>query len=646
MGNGWSARSRENAVGKTAADASQLAPGKQTLVQQLAVQRRAATDVAPGAVHQAAAAGISTPTTSLPHAGTIQALFGRAHDVGSIQAHVGGPAAAACDDMGASAFATGNHVAFAGPPDLHTAAHEAAHVVQQARGVNLYGGVGAAGDAYEQHADAVADRVVAGQSAADLLAAGPSGSGASSSAVQRDEKPADPAAAAPASNSVVTTWYVDYNVPGGKTKSLPERKGDDQMIVDQLKIDSNNRGPKDKPVILQGGNAAHAGRVYLGEARVPTGPGEVSAAVRYAKRSDFKIEVSLSPPAKTAAEKAVLKQAQADVNTFVIGEIDSRGDYDVIAAEAQTKYQSQFEGKVLKVVVAPLGARSHATEQLSAQAAEFNAQGDSTYAALIDPTGAQDTSVGWTSNETDEQGDGSTGGVGTRATVEVGDSTKVALKNKIVTEFQSSLKTNVETIFKNIQQQVDSDSDTHAKPHEESVTWKLGLEPDKDGKGGKDGDDKKPDAGGGGIVDKLEGLVSTGAKWIYNKGKGMVKKIPIISDALSLAGSLWDGLVGRGKIERDSTTTDGKTDTDSHSHTHTGGTEITSLVSIASELTKKMITETSTEVERAVSTKVGLEVSTNAQVSKSSKKAGSHGASGTVVTHEVGKPQVLIKKLK
>jgi hypothetical protein len=71
--------------------------------------------------------------------------------------------------MGAEAFATGHHVAFAGAPGLHTAAHEAAHVVQQAAGVHLAGGVGQAGDAYERHADAVADRVVRGESAEALL---------------------------------------------------------------------------------------------------------------------------------------------------------------------------------------------------------------------------------------------------------------------------------------------------------------------------------------------------------------------------------------------------------------------------------------------------------------------------------------------
>jgi hypothetical protein len=60
--------------------------------------------------------------------------------------------------MGAEAFTSGNHVAFAGTPSLHTAAHEAAHVVQQRAGIHLKGGVGQVGDEYEKHADAVADR--------------------------------------------------------------------------------------------------------------------------------------------------------------------------------------------------------------------------------------------------------------------------------------------------------------------------------------------------------------------------------------------------------------------------------------------------------------------------------------------------------
>ena len=71
--------------------------------------------------------------------------------------------------MGAAAYATGDHVVLGRGTGLHTVAHEAAHVAQQRGGVQLKGGVGAAGDAYEQHADAVADAVVAGESAAPLL---------------------------------------------------------------------------------------------------------------------------------------------------------------------------------------------------------------------------------------------------------------------------------------------------------------------------------------------------------------------------------------------------------------------------------------------------------------------------------------------
>jgi hypothetical protein len=49
------------------------------------------------------------------------------------------------------------------------AAHEAAHIIQQQKGVHLAGGMGTVGDAYERHADAIADRVLQGGSAESLL---------------------------------------------------------------------------------------------------------------------------------------------------------------------------------------------------------------------------------------------------------------------------------------------------------------------------------------------------------------------------------------------------------------------------------------------------------------------------------------------
>ena len=170
-------------------------PGRQTRTQApepaSTVQRLAAADPAPGqddgAAQRIAATGIAGAGGALPHGDRIQRLFGPAHDVSAITAHVGGPAAAASAQLGARAYATGAHVAFADAPDLHTAAHEAAHVVQQRAGVQLAGNVGQAGDAYEQHADAVADHVVRGESAAALLDAGaaPRGSATTAAAVQR-----------------------------------------------------------------------------------------------------------------------------------------------------------------------------------------------------------------------------------------------------------------------------------------------------------------------------------------------------------------------------------------------------------------------------------------------------------------------------
>jgi len=155
-------------------------------------------------VHEAAEMGVSGGGGSLPHGDKIQQAFGR-HDVGAVQAHTGDKATKANDAMGAQAYATGNNIAFKGAPDLHTAAHEAAHVVQQRSGVQLSGGVGKSGDGYEQHADAVADKVVKGESAEGVLdkMAGGGGGGVQKS-VQRkgDLKEADAQTTAGTANPV------------------------------------------------------------------------------------------------------------------------------------------------------------------------------------------------------------------------------------------------------------------------------------------------------------------------------------------------------------------------------------------------------------------------------------------------------------
>ena len=212
-----------------------------------AVQREDAGNAAPAKpgqsmplVRERAAQGVAGPGGALPHREPIQAAFGR-HDAAGITAHVGGAAAEASADIGAEAYATGDHVAFARPPDLHTAAHEAAHVVQQRGGVQLKGGVGRAGDAYEEHADAVADRVVRGEGAEALLdqmAGGTPGSGVQMRGAKGDDQAAgvdasktptgetrvEPGGIDPPQAGINKTGFID-NSDGANIRTSPDETG-------------------------------------------------------------------------------------------------------------------------------------------------------------------------------------------------------------------------------------------------------------------------------------------------------------------------------------------------------------------------------------------------------------------------------------
>jgi hypothetical protein len=154
-------------------------------------------------IHATAAAGLRGSGATIPHAARIQQSFGH-HDVSGIRAHTGGAARDANAAMGSLGYASGDHVAFAGAPSLHTAAHEAAHFIQQRAGVQLKGGVGQVGDAYERHADAVADRVVQGRSAEDLLDQFATPHGSATTGIQMRRAPVQfnpPTASAPAVSS-------------------------------------------------------------------------------------------------------------------------------------------------------------------------------------------------------------------------------------------------------------------------------------------------------------------------------------------------------------------------------------------------------------------------------------------------------------
>lgn len=138
-------------------------------------------------VGETARAGTQGAGELLPHRERLASSFGPEHDLSSIRAHVGGSSASACRDLGASAYATGSSVAFSNSPDLWLAAHETAHVLQQRGGLVAANESDRRGSSAERRADAVADRVVAGRSAADLLPAArhESGGAGVGAAVQR-----------------------------------------------------------------------------------------------------------------------------------------------------------------------------------------------------------------------------------------------------------------------------------------------------------------------------------------------------------------------------------------------------------------------------------------------------------------------------
>jgi hypothetical protein len=182
-------------------------PGRRTRTELAdTAEAAAAAEAAAGAAEAAArraaiaARGVEGAGEALPFQAQIQRSFGR-FDVSRVRAHIGGRAAEAARALGGRAYAHRGHVAFVDDPDLHTAAHEAAHVVQQGAGAAPGAGIDEPGDAYEQHADAVAALVVRGESAEVLLARLWGGAGSAARAVvqrQTAPSPAAPPAPAPA----------------------------------------------------------------------------------------------------------------------------------------------------------------------------------------------------------------------------------------------------------------------------------------------------------------------------------------------------------------------------------------------------------------------------------------------------------------
>jgi Domain of unknown function (DUF4157) len=201
--------------------------------------------------HTIAAAGVAGSGAPLPYLADIKQSFGRhAGALDSVRVHTGAEAAGAARAIGADAYASGTDIALAASPTRDLVGHEAAHVVQQNASVSLNGGIGAAGDAYEQNADAVAAAVAAGQSAEALLdqVAPAGGAGTGAAGVQRRPDTAQATSAAPSLEDRAAKWvhekvhhYCDDHGRDDGCFLLPsDRKRLDERIRDHVGIASNN----------------------------------------------------------------------------------------------------------------------------------------------------------------------------------------------------------------------------------------------------------------------------------------------------------------------------------------------------------------------------------------------------------------------
>ncbi len=226
-------------------------------------------------IQQIASKGVSGTSRPLPFRDAIQRAFGR-HDVANVRAHIGGAAGEAAREMGAAAYAVGEQVAFGRTPDLHTAAHEAAHVIQQRGGVSLEGGMGQAGDIYERHADAVADATVQGRSAEGLLDGFASRGGESRTGIQMRpesgqrsrpaEQPADGNAqeeegstgpASPVTPDVLSRIYRGAGGDAGTVRAFVSRLTEAQIAAASAESESHLQGEEAR----QGANPLRGERV-------------------------------------------------------------------------------------------------------------------------------------------------------------------------------------------------------------------------------------------------------------------------------------------------------------------------------------------------------------------------------------------------
>lgn len=375
---------------------------------------------------------------------------------------------------------------------------------------------------------------------------------------------------------------------------------------------------------------ATAGDVFLGKAMVSPGPGDVSAAVRYAPKKAFSIHLEVD--SKDHAQRKEIQAATDAVRAFVMKNVEERGDYGALATEATSVAAEVLSGKNVKVTIDPAGKTS--STQYSAGSVPYAATSDSTFKLAVETTTAMDHQSQATSWTDEEHGGGHVDSDGVRSNMEHQSVSKVATKSTFVSTFAKSLQTNVQNVFANIEKKLNENLDSHTTVVSESTDWTVGIDASKANDGRKDGKAGEDDGVISKTVHTLGGLLYRG-----------VKAIPIIGGALTVAGKLWDvvtttGVVNRkGTSGKTTTTVEGKPDSDEHL------TEVRNLSSFATGLSEEMKAQLETTLEHAYDTKFGNEVTTSQQTTKSDKKLEHTQTTTTVVTHETGTPRISVTKI-
>lgn len=422
---------------------------------------------------------------------------------------------------------------------------------------------------------------------------------------------------------VDTEWMVDYDQVAGKTRDLPQRKAT-QLVVDELKVMADAGGGK----ILKGGNVAMSGPVSLGKVSVPRGPGHVSAAVRYAPRTSFKVSVQVlkddgHPAQLDKAERESVRIIQDDI----ANELGFRGDYAQLAVDMTERYRAKFDKKTLKIAIAT-GAKG---DSLAAATSKYDAPTDSKFSVKVVPR----TNLTHSSTRDIEHKNGNNhtdgGTTGIKTTNDVEREKNSTLATTTQTQFAKKLSENVKLAFENLWQHVDHKLDQTETVSGTDVTWKVGIEPPKEA---------KPSAPTPASTNKDDGVVKSVArsveKYLFDTGKAALGKLPIVGTALELGGDLWDVLKVRGSVERTSLGNDHTTKTTGNPEDTTTSIKTMGAEEVAREMTTTLMQQIQTTVNQKIASHFGVEVSSSSSSSDGHTDDTRVSEHVEVIEHEVG----------